>query len=140
MGRLFIKHYDKSYLKDDSIYKCKNCDTHLALTSKIISREFRGTTGTAYLFDNCINVFRHSPERRELATGMHTVGNITCICCNKYLGWYYYDAENPSQEYKIDKYILECHFIKRVSSDSDSTSSPRDSTHNISRRARMLAT
>mmetsp|Transcript_9093 Transcript_9093/g.33555 ORF Transcript_9093/g.33555 Transcript_9093/m.33555 type:complete len:92 (+) Transcript_9093:714-989(+) len=68
---------------------------------------------------------KHNAERRELSTGFHTVANISCISCNKYLGWYYHDAENPSQEYKIDKYILECSYIKRIGTSNPNPPQPR---------------
>jgi len=40
-------------------------------------------------------------------TGMHTVNDIYCSCCQRLLGWRYEKAYEEDQKYKEGKYILE---------------------------------
>ena len=60
---------------------------------------------------NLLNIETHTPARRQLVTGLHVVADIACRVCGKVLGWKYVDASEPSQRYKIGKFILE---TKRV--------------------------
>ena len=46
-------------------------------------------------------------ERRRLATGIHTVCDIFCSVCKEYLGWFYVEAMEQSEKYKIGNFILE---------------------------------
>ena len=40
-----------------TIYACKYCEAHLALSSQLVSKNFQGKNGTAYLFESVVNVF-----------------------------------------------------------------------------------
>jgi hypothetical protein len=44
---------------------------------------------------------------RLLITGLHTVADIYCSCCQQVLGWKYEQAFEESQKYKEGKYIIE---------------------------------
>lgn len=46
-------------------------------------------------------------ENRQLVTGQHVVADISCAVCGAKLGWKYVDAREPTQRYKVGKYILE---------------------------------
>jgi hypothetical protein len=46
-------------------------------------------------------------EDRLLITGLHTVADIYCSCCQQVLGWKYEQAFEESQKYKEGKYIIE---------------------------------
>ncbi|KAL2269241.1 hypothetical protein VTJ83DRAFT_4087 [Remersonia thermophila] len=56
---------------------------------------------------NLLNTRICAPESRMLATGRHTVADIECLVCGAYIGWKYLAANNPSQQYKVGKFILE---------------------------------
>ncbi|CAN4126216.1 unnamed protein product [Withania somnifera] len=83
MGRLFV------ITLDGSSYKCKHCQTHLALADHIISKSFHCSHGKAYLFDKVVNVTIGEREERMMMTGMHTVVDIFCVGCGSIVGWKY---------------------------------------------------
>ena len=73
----------------------------------IVSKAFQGRHGRAYLFNNVVNVTLGPKEDRLLITGLHTVADIYCSCCQQVLGWKYEQAFEESQKYKEGKYIIE---------------------------------
>ncbi|KAG5969704.1 hypothetical protein E4U58_001136 [Claviceps cyperi] len=105
--------------------RCRSCSTDLAFTVQIISKSFTGRYGHAYLVvpgpaqssaaedeqPSLLNIRIGCSEDRQLVTGWHTVADIFCATCACNLGWKYVDAQEPSQTYKVGKYILE---MKRV--------------------------
>jgi Yippee zinc-binding/DNA-binding /Mis18, centromere assembly len=122
MGRIF-----KRYLEGPQIFCCLDCKTQLSTHDQIISKSFHGRGGKAYLFNSAINVTQGPLEKRMLitgevsnsfakcsgfsatdtvccshsfCTGMHTVADIYCVCCEGLLGWRYEEADEPSQKYK----------------------------------------
>lgn len=127
---------DGGYLPGSrSHLRCARCLSDLALGCQIISKNFTGRHGQAYLvapsqsaispnpsalrsakarndlLPNLPNTFTHKPVPRQLVTGAHTVGDISCAQCGSVLGWKYIHAEEESQHYKVGKFILE---TKRV--------------------------
>eukprot|EP00735_Rhodelphis_limneticus_P007263 TRINITY_DN19775_c0_g1::TRINITY_DN19775_c0_g1_i1::g.11293::m.11293 TRINITY_DN19775_c0_g1::TRINITY_DN19775_c0_g1_i1::g.11293 ORF type:complete len:114 (-),score=4.66,sp/Q9W2X7/YPL1_DROME/62.83/1e-46,Yippee-Mis18/PF03226.9/8.3e-21,HNH_5/PF14279.1/1.9e+02,HNH_5/PF14279.1/0.48 TRINITY_DN19775_c0_g1_i1:59-400(-) len=102
MGRLY-----KSYLDGPRIYSCSTCRTHLAQHDEIISKSFQGRHGRAYLFNKAVNITLGPREDRILITGLHTVADIYCNCCQNVLGWKYEEAFEESQKYKEGKFIIE---------------------------------
>lgn len=102
MGRLF-----KQYLNGKRIYSCSNCRCHTSDHDEIISKAFQGRHGRAYLFSNVVNITLGPREDRLLITGLHTVSDIYCSCCQQVLGWKYEQAFEESQKYKEGKYIIE---------------------------------
>ncbi len=40
------------YLNDKVFFTCKACNAHLTAFDQLISREYRASTGKAYLFNN----------------------------------------------------------------------------------------
>lgn len=90
-----------------SLLVCNNCRTHLCPFPGIISKAFTGRQGRAVLCANVANVLVGRPHERMLATGMHTVADIACMTCNSTIGWKYVAAHEPTQKYKVGKYILE---------------------------------
>ena len=102
MGRLF-----KQYLNGPRIYSCSNCRCHTSDHAEIVSKAFQGRHGRAYLFNNVVNVTLGPKEDRLLITGLHTVADIYCSCCQQVLGWKYEQAFEESQKYKEGKYIIE---------------------------------
>jgi len=89
------------------IYRCSTCRSHLALHDELVSKQFQGRHGRAYLFGNVINVTLGPKEDRILTTGLHTVCDIYCIACEDNIGWFYEEAFEASQKYKEGKFIIE---------------------------------
>ena len=57
-----------------------------------ISKDFRGKTGTAFLFSRVINVFLGPSSEKEMMTGRHVVADIYCVQCSVVIGWTYLKA------------------------------------------------
>jgi hypothetical protein len=97
------------YLNSTSsrIYGCKNCKTHLSNHDDILSRNFRGQHGKAYLFDSVVNITESDPNERNMTTGRHIVRDIHCRQCKETVGWKYDKAYEASEKYKEGKFILE---------------------------------
>ena len=146
--------------------RCARCASDLALSSQIISKGFTGRHGRAYLvapstssispnpiglstakakndaLPNLPNTYTHKPVPRQLVTGAHTVGDISCAQCGSVLGWKYVSAEEEGQRYKVGKFILETKRVCRTASwenedgfDDDAAGSRRSSIVNGRRRS-----
>lgn len=100
--------------KPNTIYGCKNCKTHLSTTFNIISKDYRGVTGNAYLMSNVTNVQEGDYELRAMITGDYLVCDIICQMCKNIVGWKYITAERSDQQYKEGKFILELQTITIV--------------------------
>lgn len=103
-----------TYLNSNKIYGCKSCKAHLANHEDIISRNFRGQHGKAYLFAFVVNVETCEPSERNMTTGRHIVRDITCRQCKETVGWKYDKAYEPSEKYKEGKFILEAELLCHV--------------------------
>eukprot|EP00871_Galdieria_phlegrea_P002946 jgi/Galph1/3652/GphlegSOOS_G2365.1 len=102
MGRIF-----KSYLSCPVIYCCNKCHCHLAKETDLISKQFQGRHGHAYLFAEVVNVYIGPKEERVLITGLHVVADLFCNVCQSTLGWKYLEAYEETQKYKENRYIIE---------------------------------
>uniref|UniRef100_A0A7N0VEU3 Protein yippee-like n=1 Tax=Kalanchoe fedtschenkoi TaxID=63787 RepID=A0A7N0VEU3_KALFE len=101
MGRIFVVELE------GRAYKCKFCDTHLALADDLVSRAFHRHREKAYLFNNAVNVTVGEKEERMMLSGMHTVADIFCCSCGQIVGWKYEAAHERSRKYKEGKFVLE---------------------------------
>ncbi|KAI8387743.1 related to Protein yippee-like MOH1 [Nakaseomyces glabratus] len=88
-------------------YGCRRCRTHLSSSSHVISKDYRGKTGTAYLMDEVLNVLEGNVETRPMLTGDYVVCDILCHWCKNVVGWKYLQSERKDQRYKEGKFILE---------------------------------
>ncbi|KNG81664.1 hypothetical protein ANOM_010239 [Aspergillus nomiae NRRL 13137] len=95
------------YLTSNKIFGCRQCKTHLADYDDIISRNFRGQHGKAYLFNNVVNITQSEAVERSMTTGRHVVRDIACRQCRETVGWKYDKAYETSEKYKEGKFILE---------------------------------
>ncbi|KAB8232932.1 hypothetical protein ETB97_005621 [Aspergillus alliaceus] len=95
------------YLTSNKIFGCKQCKTHLADYDDIISRNFRGQHGKAYLFNSVVNITQSEAVERSMTTGRHIVRDIACRQCRETVGWKYDKAYETSEKYKEGKFILE---------------------------------
>lgn len=121
----------QNFLEDYASYiRCARCGTDICFASQVISKGFTGRHGRAYLVSadsttsaismtstSCAttslpNTITQKAVHRQLATGIHTVCDISCVICGSVLGWKYVAAEEESQRYKVGKFILE---TKRIS-------------------------
>ncbi|KIV89398.1 hypothetical protein B0A52_06168 [Exophiala mesophila] len=103
-----------TYLNSAKIYACKNCKTHLADFDDIISRNFRGQHGKAFLFGTVVNIKQADAMERNMTTGRHIVRDIKCKQCDETVGWKYDKAYEASEKYKEGKFILESELLCHV--------------------------
>ena len=74
----------------------------------LVSKAFNGRHGRAFLFAGpAENVILGPREERMLMTGLHTVCDVHCRGCSEVVGWKYEGAVEPSQQYKVGKFIFE---------------------------------
>lgn len=92
-------------------YGCKQCRTHLSSYSQIMSKDYRGKTGDAYLMNHVVNVIESTPETRSMITGDYIVCDILCHWCRTLVGWKYLESERKDQRYKEGTYVLELQTI-----------------------------
>lgn len=102
------------YLDSPRIYGCKKCKTHLSSHDDIISRNFRGQHGKAFLFDSVVNFIAGEPAERNMTTGRHVVRDIRCKQCRDTVGWKYDMAYEQPEKYKEGKFILEAELLTTV--------------------------
>lgn len=97
----------KRRLSDLTIYRCPDCQTDICHSSSVISTDFWGSHGKAYLVSSVLNVHLDSMDTRQMRTGNYGVKTIHCIQCNRNLGWKYCVSESSREHYKIGKYVIE---------------------------------
>lgn len=110
MGKTF-----RIYLYGRRVYGCNKCRNHLTLVECLISKNFTGQHGKAFLFDLVVNVKLGEPQERDMTTGLHVVRDVNCEKCGQCMGWKYDMAYNPQQKYKEGKFILEKNLLTDVS-------------------------
>ncbi|KAM3196821.1 hypothetical protein ACQJBY_072490 [Aegilops geniculata] len=110
------KHWDSRSIQDwlktaelvgPRVYSCSHCRNHVCLHDDIISKEFQGRNGRAFLSSHAMNITTGAKEDRQFMTGLHTVADIHCRDCREVLGWKYERAYEESQKYKEGKFIFE---------------------------------
>eukprot|EP01006_Ploeotia_vitrea_P045674 TRINITY_DN66963_c5_g2_i1.p1 TRINITY_DN66963_c5_g2~~TRINITY_DN66963_c5_g2_i1.p1 ORF type:complete len:144 (+),score=4.99 TRINITY_DN66963_c5_g2_i1:80-511(+) len=109
MGKIF-----QNWVTGPSIYVCAGCGAHLSRHDDIVSKQFQGRHGKAYLFHTVVNVNLGESEERSLITGVHVVCDIVCAKCNIPVGWMYHKACESCQKYKEGKYILEKARLRKI--------------------------
>ncbi|KAJ1862928.1 hypothetical protein LPJ78_004377 [Coemansia sp. RSA 989] len=97
----------QQFIDEVPIYACLNCQAHITRKASVISRTFQGRLGRAYLTESVVNEKLGKNEDRLLMTGLHTVRDLHCRCCNTLLGWKYIRAFDKAQRYKEGRYVLE---------------------------------
>ncbi|KAG0485490.1 hypothetical protein HPP92_009343 [Vanilla planifolia] len=102
MGLLFVET-----LSGPKVFRCKFCKVDSASNDDVVSKDFHGRYGRAYLFKRVVNISLGPKEDRLLMTGFHTVNDVYCSSCQQMLGWRYEKAYDEGQKYKEGKFILE---------------------------------
>lgn len=92
---------------------CVKCRTHLTQYDDVISKSFHGRSGRGFLVRETVNTKLGRREERVLMTGLHTVCDVMCMNCSTCIGWKYEQAFNPSQHYKVGKFIVEQAKVKK---------------------------
>lgn len=117
--------------KNNKIFVCNECLSHLCLSNLVISDQFTGASGNAYLVDKLINVQPDGPDQEKtFRTGVYVVNDIRCSQCRTRLGWYYKKLAAYAEAYKEGKYVVERAFIREVPNHS--------STASLLQQARLL--
>ncbi|PFH51497.1 hypothetical protein AMATHDRAFT_97098, partial [Amanita thiersii Skay4041] len=92
--------------------KCATCITsnhaHLLPSSYPPgSRAFKGFLGKASLFAETYNVKFGRPSVQLMATGAHTMQELSCAQCSTYIGWRIVRAHERSERWKEGYCLLE---------------------------------
>ena len=95
MPQLFIDHPG-----GNEYYSCLDCKAPFANTSDLVSKDFQGTSGKAFLFKRVVNIDYGMDEKKQMTTGVHLVRDAICRCCKLKIGWYYIYAYEDTQQYK----------------------------------------
>ena len=112
MGRVI-----RDFLETERVVSCKSCKTHLSHPEDIISREFQGLSGRAYLFGRVINIRESHDVEKILTTGQHVIRDVSCAYCGRKIGWKYVSTTEPSQQYKVGHVILERAYVDEQPND-----------------------
>ncbi|CCC68054.1 hypothetical protein NCAS_0A14960 [Naumovozyma castellii] len=94
-------------------YGCRLCRTHLSSSTQIISRDYKGKLGNAYLMENLLNIVEGKQQEKVMVTGKYTICEIHCHLCKKVIGWKYLKSNASSQKFKVGKYIMEMNTVRR---------------------------
>ncbi|PPQ63984.1 hypothetical protein CVT24_009413 [Panaeolus cyanescens] len=94
---------------------CKKCGTCITSHNVLLpqssippnSRSFRGFSGKASLFTETYNCKLAKPGVQLMATGAHTMQEITCGVCSTYLGWKILRAHESTETWKEGHCLLE---------------------------------
>ncbi|KAF8906518.1 hypothetical protein CPB84DRAFT_1769978 [Gymnopilus junonius] len=94
---------------------CKQCTTCITSQNFVLpqsaippdSRSFRGFSGKASLFTEAQNIVLAKSGVQLMATGAHTMQEITCSTCSCYLGWKIVRAHESSESWKDGHFLLE---------------------------------
>lgn len=107
---------DEAYeSKDTQIVVCNECLAHLCLLSLILSDQFRGLSGKAYLVDRLINIHKDPIDTEtSMDTGIYLINKIKCLQCHTVLGWHYKKSFKYLEYYKEGKYVIELKYIRFV--------------------------
>ncbi|KAI9254828.1 yippee zinc-binding/DNA-binding /Mis18, centromere assembly-domain-containing protein [Sporodiniella umbellata] len=103
MGLSYRHYLDESA----SIYACRQCETHLSSSENVISRQFHGQHGQAFLFEQVVNVDYGKAQDRHMSSGLHRVKDVFCTHCLTLIGWTYVKAFTSVNKYKEGKFVLE---------------------------------
>lgn len=93
---------------DAVVYHCCRCRCPILRCRDIVSTNYHGAWGPAFLVDRLYNA---AVERASYAaafvTGSYTVSDVACACCRLMLGKKYVEARDPVNRFKVGKYLLE---------------------------------
>ncbi|CUM67005.1 uncharacterized protein PRCAT00004693001 [Priceomyces carsonii] len=121
MGLKFSEFFESSMYEssDTQIMVCKKCSSHLCLSVLIVSDQFSGASGSAYLVDNLIN-YDADPtvEETKMKTGVYLINKVRCHQCKVQVGWTYKKSFSYEESYKEGKFVIEKYYIKFIPNNS----------------------
>eukprot|EP00397_Hematodinium_sp_SG-2012_P019222 GEMP01019740.1.p1 GENE.GEMP01019740.1~~GEMP01019740.1.p1 ORF type:complete len:551 (-),score=106.78 GEMP01019740.1:820-2472(-) len=86
---------------------CAECMTPLLLQSDVVSTNYRISTGRAYLCSMARNVSISTLiTHATYTTGVYKVAQVECAICSASLGVKYVGTLDPTNNYKIGKYLM----------------------------------
>ncbi|KAK7382760.1 hypothetical protein VNO80_01817 [Phaseolus coccineus] len=94
-------------------YKCRNCQIPIAYRSELLSKNYMGKTGQAFMFSHARNIVFGQKEEKSLITGVYTIAAIFCSNCGEEFGWKYLQASEARQNFKEGKFVIECSKISK---------------------------
>ncbi|GEQ70750.1 hypothetical protein JCM33374_g4429 [Metschnikowia sp. JCM 33374] len=101
--------------KDNEVIVCNDCSAHLCLSNLVLSDQFWGSSGDAYLVDRLINIASDKQDlETSMRTGIYIINKIRCSQCKTVLGWFYKKAFKYSEFYKEGKYVIEKKYIRQI--------------------------
>ncbi|CAC9516120.1 zinc-binding protein (Yippee) [Leishmania donovani] len=95
-------------------FGCAFCGAHLCIAEDIVSDNFRGRHGKAFLVSRCENTYYGHQEEKQLMTGLHRVRDVFCSNCDQYVGWGYDFAVDEREMYKMQRFVLERQLIRVI--------------------------
>lgn len=95
-------------------YGCGHCGAYFCDKSDVISRNFNGKFGKAYLVSRCFNFYFGPAEEKELMTGKHIVRDAFCSNCDSYFGWTYDFAYEDKERYKVSRFVVERQLLQAI--------------------------
>lgn len=105
---------------NQKVITCKNCLNHLCLSTLVISSDFSGASGKAFLVDSVLNYeFYGIPVKLEMLTGIYLISKVRCIQCKTGLGWYYNRSFTSTECYKEGKFVIELAYLNFVESNTN---------------------
>lgn len=108
MGTHMGRHRSASHATlPPEIYRCPDCHTDICHSESVISTDFWGAHGSAYLVSRVINVQMDPLDTKQMRTGIYGVKNIHCAQCHRTLGWMYCCSQYACEQYKVGKYVIE---------------------------------
>lgn len=136
MGLQYTNFFEnKDYETDTQIIICKECSSHLCLSSLIISDSFSGSSGPAYLVDKLINfTTEDNLEETQMKTGIYLIKKVKCHQCLNVLGWTYKRSYNYRESYKEGKFVIEKAYIKTIDNNSSTKNLIESARKNYRRR------
>ncbi|KPA83494.1 putative Zinc-binding protein (Yippee) [Leptomonas pyrrhocoris] len=102
---------------DEGSFGCGFCGAHLCVADDVVSDNFRGRHGKAFLVSRCENSYYGHQEEKQLMTGLHRVRDVFCSNCDQYVGWGYDFAVDEREMYKMQRFVLERQLIRVITHD-----------------------
>ncbi|KPI84795.1 putative Zinc-binding protein (Yippee) [Leptomonas seymouri] len=99
---------------DEAGFGCGFCGAHLCAADDVVSDNFRGRHGKAFLVSRCENSYYGHQEEKQLMTGLHRVRDVFCSNCDQYVGWGYDFAVDEREMYKMQRFVLERQLIRII--------------------------
>jgi len=94
--------------EDALMYHCCNCRSPILCSRDIVSSNYHGGSGPAFLANRVYNVaMERAAYVATFMTGGYTVRDVCCAGCRITLGKKYCEARDPANRFKIGKFLLE---------------------------------